>query len=179
MGWNAAQLAEAYGNSPELHGRVHLVNHVPRSARPGHLYVLGGVRRQPTFEQLARLSQHSRHAEAALYQINGVYLIQMGPAGVAVVTVFIPRRQDGIESARWIAHTHPLEQENWQQGIAHGPTDADRLALGAMNRSWGQSESTLLVCRRGRIERTVEFTLEQDDAASAFSGGQLWTPDPH
>lgn len=137
--------------------RVHRQESLPFRGRPGHYYF---VNRRPTYEDLAQISFRSSHAEAALIKINDAYIVKIGNTGVANAAIRVPTQQDGIEDYQWIAHTHPLEQENHQQRVARGPTAADRIALREINsRGWDQTGSTVIICRGGRVVDTVTFHL--------------------
>ena len=140
---------------------VHRQAGTPFRGLPGHFYF---VDRRVSNEHLAQISFRSRHAEAALIKMNDAYIVSIGNTGVATATIVVPAqvaRQQGIEEYRWIAHTHPLEQESADQGVARGPTGADFEALEQLHRrGWGQSESVVIVCRGGRVIKVVLFTRE-------------------
>jgi len=176
--WTTAEIFEGLSNAEALQGRVHWVQHLPFGGRPGHHYVLRRHRRAPTDAELARTSQQSHNAEVALTRVNDTYIVFVGNTHVATATLWIPRVQDGIESFRWLAHTHPLEQEDAGETVRHGPSPDDRRALSRVKDRWGQTESKVIVCRRGRVERVVPFGPEEDDAGGGRRGGRIWTPDP-
>lgn len=137
--------------------RIHWQRAIPFSGRVGHYYFFRRRRRRISFEDMARITRLSNNAEVTQIRINSAYIIHIGNVAVATATLTVPARQDGIEEYEWIAHTHPLEQENDYQMIARGPTPADRLALTIVSERWGQNESTVLVCRGGWVEREVTF----------------------
>ena len=146
-----------------LYGEDHVHQQVdtPFRGQPGHYYFVG---RRVSNEHLAQISFRSRHAEAALIKMNDAYIVSIGNTGVATATIVVPAqaaRQQGIEEYRWIAHTHPLEQESADQGVARGPTGADFEALEQLHhRGWGQNESVVIVCRGGRVIEVVPFRRE-------------------
>ena len=141
--------------------RVHRQADSPFRGHPGHFYFVG---RRVSNEHLAQISFRSHHAEAALIKMNDAYIVSIGNTGVATATIVVPAqaaRQRGIEEYRWIVHTHPLEQESADQGVARGPTGADFEALEQLQRrGWGQSESVVIVCRGGRVIDVVPFRRE-------------------
>ena len=113
---------------------VHRQAGTPFRGHPGHHYF---VDRRVSNEHLAQISFRSRHAEAALIKMNDAYIVSIGNTGVATATIVVPAqaaRQQGIEEYRWIAHTHPLEQESADQGVARGPTGTDFEALEQLHR---------------------------------------------
>ncbi len=138
--------------------RVHRQADTPFRGHPGHHYFVG---RRVRNEHLAQISFRSRHAEAALIKMNDAYIVSIGNTGVATAIIAVPAqaaRQQGIEEYRWIAHTHPLDQESADQGVARGPTGADFEALEQLHRrGWGQSESVVVICRGGRVIEVVPF----------------------
>ncbi|MCP4433600.1 MAG: hypothetical protein GY806_21690, partial [Gammaproteobacteria bacterium] len=92
--------------------RVHRQAETPFRGHPGHHYFVG---RRVRNEHLAQISFRSRHAEAALIKMNDAYIVSIGNTGVATAIIAVPAqaaRQQGIEEYRWIAHTHPLDQES-------------------------------------------------------------------
>ena len=131
---------------------VHKVGIPHFTGRPGHHYF---VRRRPTNQDLARMSHHSRNAEVVLIRINHTFIVNVGNPGVANAALFMPQHQDGIESFEWIAHTHPLEQESVYDRVAHGGTSADYEAIARAHTRWGQAETTVVVCQRGRVVTEV------------------------
>ena len=146
----AAYVAE-YGQR-----RVRRSGAVTFVGQPGHYYF---VPRALNNRELARLTSRSGSAEVTLTRVNSAHIVHIGNRGVATATLTVPRRGDGIEEFRWIAHTHPLEQEDNYQMIARGPTAQDRLVLRRVYEQWEQTESTVVVCRGGGIERVVQFRL--------------------
>ena len=141
--------------------RVHRQARTPFRGYPGHHYFVG---RRVSNEHLARISFRSQHAEAALVKMNDAYIVSIGNTGVATALIVVPpqaARQQGIEEYRWIAHTHPLDQESADQGVARGPTGVDYEALEQLHRrGWGQSESVVIVCRGGRVIEVIPFRRE-------------------
>lgn len=141
--------------------RVHRQTRTPFRGQPGHHYFVGG--RVPN-EHLAQITYRSRNAEAALIKMNDAYIVSIGNVGVANARIAVPpqaARQQGLEEYRWIAHTHPLEQENEYQGVARGPTGTDFEALERIHgRGWRQEESEVVVCRGGRVIEVVTFRHE-------------------
>lgn len=136
---------------------VHRVGIPHFAGRPGHHYFVG---RRPSNVELARMSQHSGNAEVQLVRINQTHIVNVGNRGTANVALFVPPPQDGIESFEWIAHTHPLEMENVYESVAFGGTNEDFQGLGRVHRMWGQHESTVVVCRHGRVVRVVTIRPE-------------------
>jgi hypothetical protein len=134
--------------------RVHRAGIPHFAGRPGHHYFVG---RRPTNVELARMSHHSGPAEVSLIRINRTFIVNVGNRGIPNAALFMPERVDGVESFEWIAHTHPLEMENAYHSVAHGGTREDREALERVHRRWGQIESTVVVCRAGRLVRAVPF----------------------
>jgi hypothetical protein len=166
---------ESYVNNPRVGQRlVQWQPRMPFAGRCGHYYFIRPCRRAPTNDDLARITRNSHNAEATLTRINDTYIVHIGNRGVATASLMIPSRQDGIEEFQWIAHTHPLEQEDAYQRIARGPTAADRETLRILSSRWGQTESLVIVCRRGRVETCVPFRVEPSETAG--TGGRLWTP---
>lgn len=162
-------LNEIYESYVSSYGddHVHRQAGTPFRGLPGHHYFVCNeqhVCRRVSNEHLAQISLRSRHAEAALIKMNDAYIVSIGNTGVATATIVVPAqaaRQQGIEEYRWIAHTHPLEQESADQGVARGPTGADFEALEQLHhRGWGQNESVVIVCRGGRVIEVVPFRRE-------------------
>ncbi|NLI82385.1 MAG: hypothetical protein GX443_11990 [Deltaproteobacteria bacterium] len=143
-------------------GRVHRQSTVPFSGSFGHYYFLSIF---PTFENLAQITDQSQRAEVTLFQINNAYVIYVGNPHYATATFAIPVRdpEHRIVSFRWIAHTHPLDAAHRDEMISHGPTQSDLDALRTISARWGQSDSQIILCRGGRVERTVSFSLPPDE----------------
>jgi hypothetical protein len=141
--------------------RVHRQARTPFRGQPGHHYFVG---RRVSNEHLAQISDRSRHAEAALVQMNDAYIVSIGNVGIANAPIAIPpraARRQGLEEFRWIAHTHPLEQENRYQSVARGATGADYDALEEIyRRGWGEEQSEVIICRGGRIIEVKPFWRE-------------------
>ena len=138
---------------------VHQQPRTPFSGRAGHHYF---VNRRVSNEHLARITSLSGNAEATLLRMNDAYIVSIGNTGVATATIAVPPRNQGIDIYLWIAHTHPLEQEDRYQRIARGPTDSDHIALSQINRrGWEQNESLIIVCRGGRIVEIVNFERDR------------------
>lgn len=137
--------------------RVHRVGIPHFAGRPGHHYFVG---RRPSNAELARMSQHSGNAEVALIRINRTHIVNVGNQGIANAALFVPPRQDGVESFEWIAHTHPLEMESEYEHVSHGGTRADFDALERIHRIWGQRATVVVVCRRGRVVSVVTIRPE-------------------
>ena len=143
--------------------RVHRVGIPHFTGHAGHHYFVG---RRPTNVDLARMSQLSGNAEVVLIRINRTHIVNVGNPGIANAALFMPPRQDGIESFEWIAHTHPLEMESVYEDVAYGGTSKDYEAIATVHAAWGQVETTVVVCRRGRVVRAVTIrpdTPEQPD----------------
>lgn len=176
--WTTDEILEGLGNSPDIaSGRVHAVAHVPFAGQAGHHYVLRG-HREPSDRDLARTSRQSHHSEVALTRINDTYILYVGNTHIAIATLWIPRLQEGIESFEWIAHTHPLEQEDALEGVARGPTPADRRALRQVHTRWGQESSRVVVCRAGSVVgEPVTFRVSDEDDPLTRPGRGIWTPD--
>jgi hypothetical protein len=171
--WTPDEIFEGYANHPRYRGIVHWQQRVPFRGVPGHLYFLRR-RRPPGDADLAGVSHRSQNAEAALMRINDVYTIKLGSAGIAHASLHVPPRQDGIEEFELLAHTHPLELENAYERIARGPSRGDWSALESLSSRWGQRQSAIIVCRRGRVVASVPFRVEDADPLAA---GRLWAPD--
>lgn len=172
--WTNEEIFESYVNAFGAR-RVHWQRRIPFSGQVGHYYFLR--RRTPaSFEEMARITRLSSNAEVTLTRINSAYIIHIGNPRIATAVLSVPYVQEGIEEFQWIAHTHPLEQENEYQMIARGPTDADRLALTIVAERWNQNESTVIVCQGGRVINTVVFRVETNEV---LPGGEIWTPDSH
>jgi hypothetical protein len=159
--WTTDDLYEAYSNSEQFEGRIHLRRNLHIRGISGHMYILT-VTRQPSYAVLAQISRNSGNAEVNLTRINDTFMINIGSVSMATATVFNPTIQDGIEEFRWIAHTHPLEQADSYEGVSWGATEADRVALRAIFQRWRQTESDVVVCRNGRVERTSTFRISDD-----------------
>lgn len=153
------EIIEAYRQRASVHVESRLSFH----GMPGHYYV---VPRAPTDTQMAQITQRCGNAEVTYMRINDAHLLYVGARGFATATFLIPSRGEGIEEFHWVVHTHPLDQANQDQAIAEGPTNRDFEALDQVNRSWGQSESRVIVCRRGRIIRVVSFRVERQTSLS-------------
>jgi len=166
-----ADCAATYGQD-----RGHRVGGLSFVGQPGHYYFVPRALSNP---ELARLTCRSGHAEVTLTRVNDAHIIHIGNRGVATGTFSIPERRDGIELFQWIPHTHPLEQENEYQMIAHGPTQQDRAALRLLFQQWRQTESTVVVCRGGRVAKVAPFQLEPGDIPLRSLGRPIWTPDGH
>lgn len=170
MGATNQELFESF--EAQFPGRVHRrASQTAFAGRPGHHYFLPA---RPSAEQLAGTTSRSRGAEASLVLINGhTHVVSIGNPGVATATLIVPARSAAITSYQWIAHTHPLEQENAYQGVARGPTPADYAALNEVSRRFGPAASTVILCRGGSVVEEVEFRSE---APSATRPGRIWTP---
>ncbi len=140
---------EKYGDD-----RVHRVTKVPFEGKPGHYYFLEKL---PTYEQLAQITLKSKHAEAALMVMNEAVIVRIGGENIARTLLTVPRRSPAIRKFRWVAHTHPLDQNNRHQMIARGATEADRKALAQVAREWGQESSDVILCKGGRVVRIAPF----------------------
>ena len=172
--WTAAELFEFYARSPNIgRNRVRWQRRVPFAGRPGIYYFLAGRDQPLSPEEMAAITRLSHYPEVVLLRLNTTYVVYIGNRGVANASFFIPIRQQGMSEFRWISHTHPLEQESTEQGIARGPTNQDFETLKRLKRMWGQQESTVIVCRRGRVEEVVEFQPEPE-RLDPFA--DLWTP---
>ena len=176
MSLTAQELYDGIGAAEEFSGRIHWATGVPLAGTPGHLYFF---RRRLAINsaELAMTSHRSGGVEACLMRMDGTPIIYIGSRGIATATVFVPPTDIGIESFEWVAHTHPLEMESAEEGIARGPTGADRRALERIHERWGQTESTVVVCRRGRVVEEVTFRIERDLRLPPGTG-RLWTPGP-
>ncbi len=174
MSLTAQELYDGIGASERFSGRIHWATDVPFAGTPGHLYVFRR-RRRITSAHLAAITHRSGDVEVCLMRMDGIPMIYIGSRGMAVATVFVPPTDIGIESYEWVAHTHPLEMETPYEGVAHGATPADRRALETIHERWGQTESTVIVCRRGRVEREAPFAIEYDGRTPAGTR-RLWTP---
>jgi hypothetical protein len=154
--------------------RVHRrTTRTPFAGSPGHHYF---VPRRLTSAVLAQTTLRSRNAEVSMVAINGhTHVVSVGNPGVATATLIVPARSSDIASFEWIAHTHPLEQENQYQGVARGPTDADFRALNEVASRFGSAGSVVIVCRGGRVVNEVEFHSEPQVRSPS---GRIWTPGP-
>jgi hypothetical protein len=174
MGMTAQQLFEGIGGSERFSGRIHWAAGTRFAGVPGHLYVYRHARHiEP--RHLAAISHASGDVEVCLMRFDGIPVIYVGARAMAVATVFVPDRSSGLETFEWVAHTHPLEMESAAEGVARGATPADRRALETIHDRWGQTESTVIVCRAGRVLRVVPFRIERD-ARIAPGTGRLWHP---
>jgi len=90
----------------------------------------------------------------------------------------VPPRDVGIERFEWLAHTHPLEMASDHASVSRGATAQDRIALERIHEVWGQTRSTVVVCRGGRVEQLVDFRIERDQRSPYGRDGELWTPSP-
>jgi hypothetical protein len=174
MSLTAAELFDGIGASDRFSGRVHWVSGMPFAGTPGHLYFFR-QRRSVSSANLAAISHRSGDVEVCLMRMDGIPIIYIGSRGIAVATVFVPPTDIGIDTYEWVAHTHPLEMETPYEGVAEGPTRADRQALETIHERWGQTQSTVVVCRGGRVEREVTFSIERDGRTPPHTG-RLWTP---
>ncbi|VAW63163.1 hypothetical protein MNBD_GAMMA11-783 [hydrothermal vent metagenome] len=139
-------------------GCVHRQSNTPFAGRPGHHYFVNG---RVSNEHLAQITSRSSDAEAVLIKMNDACIVSIGNTGVATAQITVPPQDQGIEEYRWIAHTHPLEQENRYQGVARGPTTHDYAALNQLDaRGWRQNESLVIVCRSARVVDVVRFESE-------------------
>jgi hypothetical protein len=156
-------------------GLVHQVSSVPFRGAPGHHYFLPHrYRPRADFRELSQITDRSDDAEVSLVRFNGVHIVSVGNRNHGSATLIMPPRgTEGVEDFEWIAHTHPRDQENDQQRILQGASEEDRRALDQVFRAWGQTESTVVVCRGPRTERVVRFAREVPEA---FPGGRLWSP---
>lgn len=174
--WTPEEIFAFYANDREVGpDRVHWQRSIPFPGRPGHFYFLSRRPRPPSHRDLARITAHSGHPEVVLMRINSTYVVSIGNRGVANATVRIPPRLDGIDSFTLLAHTHPLEMENKYEGVARGPTNADFTMIGILSNRWDQTDSTVVVCRGGHVERVVSYRPEPDEAGRR-PDGRLWTP---
>jgi hypothetical protein len=145
----------------------------PFAGSPGHHYF---VPRRLSSAVLAQTTLRSRHAEVSMVGINGhTHVVSIGNPGVATAMLIVPARSSDITSFEWIAHTHPLEQENEYQGVARGPTPADFTALNEVASRFGNASSVVIVCRGGRVVDEVEFHAEPQVRTRP---GRIWTPGP-
>jgi len=167
---------EIFGSYVNRYGQdhVHEQSDIPFSGRPGHHYF---VNRRVSNEHLAQITYRSRNAETALIRMNDAYIVSIGNIGVATAQISVPARHRDIDVYRWISHTHPLDQESRHQRIVRGPTRHDYIALDQIHRrGWGQNDSIVVVCRRGRVVRVVRFERESppisrrgEDALRSFT----------
>lgn len=177
MALSTTELMEAIGASERFRDRVHLVRSVPFSGRSGHMYFY--ARRGPVSPvMLARITQQSGNAEVCLMRMDSTRVIYIGVRGFAVANVFVPPRDVGIERFEWLAHTHPLEMASDHASVSRGATAQDRIALERIHEVWGQTRSTVVVCRGGRVEQLVDFRIERDQRSPYGRDGELWTPSP-
>lgn len=174
MSLSAQELYDGIGASERFAGRMHWASGVPFAGTPGHLYVFR-TRRRITSANLAAITHRSGDVEVCLMRMDGVPMVYIGSRGIAVATVFVPPTGIGIDRFEWVAHTHPLEMESAEEGVARGATRADRDALEAIHSRWGQTESTVIVCRRGRVERETTFSIERDIRTPPGTR-RLWAP---
>jgi hypothetical protein len=121
MSLTAQELFDGIGASERFSGRVHWASGVPFAGTPGHLYLFRR-RREISFADLAAIAQSCGNVEVCLMRMDGIPMIYVGSRSMAIATVFVPPRDIGIESFEWVAHTHPLEMETPEEGVAHGPT---------------------------------------------------------
>ncbi|AKJ31912.1 hypothetical protein [Caldimonas brevitalea] len=174
MSFTAEELYESLGNTPRFRGRIHWATRPVFAGLHGHLYLFR-QRRAITDAQLAATTHRSGDVEVCLMRMDGIPMIYVSHGGVAAATVFVPDRESGIERFEWVAHTHPLEMGTAQERIAQGATAADRTALERIHERWGQTRSTIVVCRAGRVVRAVPFAIERDGRMPPGTG-QLWRP---
>jgi hypothetical protein len=175
--WTAEEIFEAYvGTLADGVNIIHWQTGVPFVGQFGHHYFLRHRHRALRSIELAKISAHSGNAEAALCRVNNTYIVTIGAHREAVATMQIPSRQEGIEEFEWIAHTHPLEQENREIRVPRGSSRQDYDALGRAFHLWGQSESVVIVCRGGRVVEEVLFRFVPEVDTRP---GHLWTPDSH
>jgi hypothetical protein len=174
MSLTAQELFDAIGRSARFRGKVHWARSVPLTGTPLHLYFITG-RRRITSAHLAATSQRSGNVEVCLMRMDGTAIVYIGGRGVAAATVFVPPADVGIERFEWVAHTHPQEMATREEGVSSGPTLADRAALEIIHDRWGQTQSTMIVCRRGRVVREVTFRIERDLRVPTGTG-RLWAP---
>jgi len=174
MSLTAEELFEGIGASERFSGRMHWATGVPFAGVSGHLYIFRR-RRSISSAELAAITHRSGDIEVCLMRMDGFPLIYIGSRAMAVATVFVPPVDVGIETYEWVAHTHPLEMETPYEGVALGPTRADRQALETIHERWGQTESTVIICRGGRVDREVTFGIERDMRTPPGTG-RLWTP---
>jgi hypothetical protein len=171
--WTAEQLFDFYAVSPHAgRNRVHWQRHVPFAGQPGHYYFFAGLDRPLSAVHMAGITRRSHYPEVVLLLLNTTYVVYIGNRGVANAVFFIPPRSPDMSVFRWISHTHPLEMESSEQGIARGPTNQDFDTLKRLHRTWGQEESTVIVCRRGHVEREVLFHPEPEPVDPFH----VWTP---
>jgi len=171
--WSNEQVFESYVNAIGV-SRVHWQRRVPFSGQVGHYYFFRRRRTPISFEDMARITRLSGNAEVVLTRINSVFIIYIGNRSIATATLTVPVPQEGIEEFQWIAHTHPLERESEYESVPRGADDADRRALRIVAQRWHQNESTVIVCRDGRVIAAVPFRAETDEV---MPGGRIWTPD--
>ena len=174
MSLTAQELFDGIGASERFAGRVHWARTLPLAGTPGHLYFFRRARAISSVD-LAATSQSCGNVEVCLMRMDGTPILYVGSRGMAVATVFVPPTDAGIERFEWVAHTHPLEMATPEEGVAQGPTPADRTALETIHDRWGQTESTVVVCRGGRVVREVSFRIERD-LRTPLGTGRLWTP---
>lgn len=177
MALSTRELMEGIGASERFRDRVHLVRALPFSGQSGHLY-FSALPGAISPAMLARITQQSGNAEVCLMRMDDTRVMYIGVRGFAVANVFVPPRDMGIERFEWLAHTHPLEMSNDHARVSEGPTAEDRIALERIHEIWGQTQSTVVVCRGGQVERLVEFRIERDQRSPYGSDGTLWTPEP-
>lgn len=174
------EIYDALAANRRYTGRVHLRRNLNIAGQPGHIYILRR-RNRPDNRALANITLRSANAEVTLSRINDTFLISIGNPQVATVTLFVPPQQEGIEDFEWIAHTHPLAQENVYQRVIRGPSEADRRALRLVHQRWGQTSSVVVVVdRNGNVASDTRFDLSADQPPNRRNrrGGGIWTPGP-
>lgn len=176
MSLNAQELFDGIRASERFSNSVHWASNVPFSGSPGHLYIFREQDRSISWADLAAITNRSGNIEVCLMRMDGIPMIYIGSRRIAIATVFVPPVDIGIESYEWVAHTHPLEMESSEEGVARGPTPEDRRALVMIHERWGQTESTVIICRGGSVERAVRFRIENDTRTPPGTG-RLWRPE--
>jgi hypothetical protein len=114
--------------------------------------------REPTHQQTAAATERSGRIEVSLVELDNTFFLSGGSRNYHLVsTRFLVACRDmylariGLERFVWKSHTHALDRASWTTGVAFGPTDSDFEVLTAIWRSTRQTESLVVLCRRGAL----------------------------
>jgi hypothetical protein len=160
----------SYQAIPDLAARLHAQTAIPATGAPGHIYVF---RHRPNparlYRQLAEISDRAgndrNEPEVSLWRINDVYILHIGDPGTGTATPRLPQ-PSSEDSFEWIAHTHPKPPRNdSQQMMIGGPTHADDAAM----MQYHLSQSVIVVCWNGAVQRVVAFRPEPPDLGQMSS----------